>query len=86
MSQVFAAAIKTFFKSDGFHMLDGGMNLDIDGESFRIFAKLGVVLQDGGAHKAVWQARGDGASKFCLLCKNLLTHLSNMVDNDGTRL
>lgn len=85
LSQVFGSAIKTFFQPDGFHMLDGGINLDIDGEHLRLFAKLGVVLQDGGAHKAVWQARGDGASRFCLLCKNIFTDVSNLVEEDGTR-
>ena len=69
LSQVFGALIKCFSQPDGFHMLDGGMHLHIDGEDFRLFAKIGVVLQDGGAHKIVWQARGDGASKFCVLCK-----------------
>ena len=67
-------------------MMDGGMHIEIDGESHRLFAKLGAVLQDGGAHKAVWQARGDGASKFCMLCKNLFTHDSNVAADDGTRL
>ena len=86
LSQVFAAAIHSFFMPDGLHMMDSGIGLDIDGRSFRIFAKLGVVLQDGGAHKAVWQARGDGASRFCVLCKNIFTHESNVVLEDGTRL
>jgi hypothetical protein len=78
--------VKCFFRPDGFHLVDGGMNLYIDGEHFRLFAKVGVVLQDGGAHKAVWQARGDGASKFCLLCKNIFTNKSKVVNEDGTRL
>ena len=86
LSQAFCAGMKTFFQPDGFHMMDGGINLEIDGESFRIFAKMGVILQDGGAHKATWQARGDGASKFCLLCKNLFTDASKFVEEDGTRL
>ena len=86
LSQVFAEAIKSFFQTGGFHMMDGGMHIEIDGERSRLFAKLGVVLQDGGAHKAVWQARGDGASKFCMLCKNLFTHDSNVAADDGTRL
>ena len=86
LSNVFGAIVKSFFQPDGFHMMDGGMNLNIDGEDFRLFAKVGVVLQDGGAHKAVWQARGDGASKFCLLCKNIFTIDSNVVIEDGSRL
>ena len=34
----------------------------------------------------MWQARGDGASRFCVLCKNIFTHESNVVLEDGTRL
>ena len=60
-------------------MLDSGMHMELDGEHFRLFAKIGIVLQDGGAHKTVWQARGDGASRFCLLCKNLFTDRSEVV-------
>ena len=86
LSQAFAAAIKCFFQPGGFNMMDGGMHVEIDGDSFRLFARLGTVLQDGGAHKAVWQARGDGASKFCMLCKNLFTNDSTVVDEDGRRL
>ena len=44
------------------------------------------MLQDGGAHKSVWHSRGDAASKFCLLCKNLFVQESQIVDEDGTNL
>ena len=86
LSQIFAELIKCFFKHDGFHFLNGGMNVNIDEDSHRLFAKLGAVLQDGGAHKTVWQARGDGASKFCMLCKNLFTHDSKVADGDGSHM
>eukprot|EP00959_Pyramimonas_sp_CCMP1952_P470138 9496154-Pyramimonas_sp.AAC.1 len=49
LSQAFAEAINCFFQPDGLHFQDGGMALDLDGVSFRLFAKVGVVLQDGGA-------------------------------------
>ena len=52
----------------------------------RLFAKLGGMLQDGGAHKSVWHSRGDSASKFCLLCKNLFTEESQLAEADGTKL
>ena len=44
------------------------------------------MLQDGGAHKSVWHSRGDAASKFCILCKNLFVQESQIVDEDGTKL
>ncbi|CAK0813409.1 unnamed protein product [Prorocentrum cordatum] len=86
LGQAFAEATTCFFKPDGFHFQDGGMALDLDGDSFRLFAKVGVVLQDGGAHKTVWQARGDSASKFCVLCKNICTPDSKVVEEDGSAM
>ena len=86
LSQLFKEVIKLFFKPGSFHFMESGMNIEIDGEVFRLFAKIGVVLQDGGAHKAVWLSRGDGASRFCLLCKNMFTDDSELVDEDGTHL
>eukprot|EP00959_Pyramimonas_sp_CCMP1952_P433674 9081418-Pyramimonas_sp.AAC.1 len=75
-----------FFKPDGFHVKDGGMALDLDGDSFRLLAKVGAALQGGGAHKTVWQAWGDSASKFCMLCKNIFTPGSKVVDEDGSAM
>ena len=86
LSQVFGAIVKSFFQPEGFHMMDSGMTILLDGDYYRLFAKIGVVLQDGGAHKVVWQSRGDGASKFCLLCKNIFTDASKVVCEDGTHL
>jgi hypothetical protein len=86
LSQAFAAVIKVFFDSSGFDFSLGGINLPFSGGDIRLFAKLGVVIQDGGAHKSVWSSRGDAASKFCLLCKNLFTKSSRMVDEDGRHM
>ena len=55
-------------------------------DGLRLFAVLGTFLQGGGAHKSTWHCRGDGASKPCLLCKNLFTESSNVCDEDGTNL
>ena len=54
--------------------------------SIRLWATLGGVLQDGGAHKSVWHRRGDGVSKFCIFCMNLFDQESEIVDEDGTNL
>ncbi len=86
LSQAFGSAIKCFFQPGGNHMSAGGLSLDFGDQQVRLFAELGIVIQDGGAHKSVWQCRGDGASKFCILCKNLFTHESNMVQEDGQHL
>ena len=71
LSQVVGSIFKLFF-SDGINLAVTGVLLDFDGHtSVRLWAVLGGMLQDGGAHKAVWHSRGDSASKFCIPCKNL---------------
>ena len=85
LSQAFAALILLFFDPDGIDISTAGLNLPI-GDGIRIWAVVSGVLQDGGAHKSVWHHRGDGASRFCFLCKNLFTHESMVCDEDGTKL
>ena len=83
LSQVFGCLIKAFFPSGD---PVSHLRLPFDTESIRLFFKLGVVLQDGGARKVVWSAKIDGSSKTCLLCKNLFTQESNIPDEDDGRL
>ena len=86
MSQMFAKILKLFFNPEGNHLTNTGVNLPVTEDGLRLFAVLGAFLQDGGAHKSTWHCRGDGASKPCLLCKNLFTESSNVCDEDGTNL
>ena len=86
MSQVFAEAMNIFFEPSGFNLHEGGISLPFAGTTRRIWAGLGVIIQDGAAHKSTWCSRGDGASKLCLLCQNIFTDASEMVDSDGAHL
>ena len=86
LSQAFAAILKTFFDPNGFNLQTNGINLPFDTGDIRLWAELGVIVQDGGAHKSVWSSRGDGATKYCLLCKNLFTAESRICDHDGSKL
>ena len=86
ISQVFKQCIKQFFQPGGFNFATNGILLEFPDGDIRLWARLGGVLQDGGAHKYVWHLRGHGASKFCVLCKNLFTHESEIVDDDGSNL
>jgi hypothetical protein len=72
LSQVFKQCIKQFFQPDGYNFATNGILLQFPDGDIRLWARLGGVLQDGGAHKYVWHLRGDGASKFCVLCKTCL--------------
>ena len=42
-----------------------------DGTSMRLHFRLGMVLQDGAAHKFVWGNRQDSGCKPCMLCNNI---------------
>ena len=86
ISQVIKEVIKRFFQSDGFNFKTAGALLEFGDCDIRLWAILGGILQDGGAHKYVWHYRGDGASKYCLLCSNLFTEASRVVEADGTGL
>ena len=86
MSQMFAAIIKVFFNLNGIDISKSGVSLPGEGVTIRLFAMMAAFLQDGGAHKTTWHCRGDGASKFCLLCENLCASKSNICDEDGSNL
>ena len=47
---------------------------------------MGGILQDGGAHKAVWHNRGDGASMCCIRCLNLCEVSSHLCEEDNEDL
>ena len=86
MSQVFNKIIKLFFSPEGLNLLENGINLPVGPDGARLFATLGMLIQDGGAHKATWHCRGDGASKMCMLCKSLFIESSAKCIEDGTNL
>ena len=48
-----------------------GVPLQCGGTRIRLFLQLQMFLQDGGAMKYTFSVRGDGASRFCPMCKNL---------------
>ena len=87
LSQLMSAVLKAFFPEEGINFQTTGVLLDL-GEygSVRVWAKVVGFLMDGGAHKYCWHSRGDGASKFCLLCKSEFSQSSNICDDDGTNL
>ena len=84
LSQVFGAIIKSIFNPEYFDLQTAGINLPI-GDGRRLWAKLGVFLQDGAAHQMMWSAR-TGMSRMCLLCANVFTEKSELVAEDGSSL
>ena len=84
VAAMFCAIIKTFFENGPNSFSDSGMYLDFgDGFTTRIFLELGMIIQDGGAHKHVFMVKGEGGHKLCMLCRNLYAEKSGLVNEDG---
>ncbi len=84
LSHVFGAIVKYCFSAGGFSFQLAGINLPL-GDGVRFWAKLGLFVQDGAAHKYTWSSRA-GACRLCLLCKNVFTEQSEVVAEDGSNL
>ena len=85
MSQVFGLIIKSFSGAVCHTDLSqaGIMLLDEHSQAVtRFFCTLGMFLQDGAAHKAIFHCKGDSGSKLCMECLNLFTEKSKVVDED----
>jgi len=73
ISQVFGSVLKLFFGGQACDISTGGIVLkDPNGNQHRLWAKLGMMLQDGAAHKSCWHCKGDAGTKLCMLCLNLV--------------
>lgn len=85
MSQVFGILLKLLFVSHAFTAAGCAFTLS-SGRRIRLYAKLDMMLQDGGAHKVTWHCKGDGGHKFCLLCRNHFSRTSEVAnaDDEGT--
>ena len=87
ISQVFAQMIRVFFGLAVHDLMDGGMHIEGPGGfRARLYAVLAMILQDGGAQKLVWSCKGESGTRLCMLCKNLVSTTSTLVDEDGTNL
>jgi len=64
IAQVFCAILKHMFSNDGHSFDRSAVLLDLcGGRTFRLFAKLTMILQDGGAHKQVYMSRAKQVTK-----------------------
>ena len=82
MSQIFGYFLKMLFVRNCLDVAGCAFTLT-SGRRFRLFAKLGFFIQDGGAHKLTWHCRGDAGVKFCLLCRNAYSRRSLLFDADS---
>ena len=73
MSQVTAKVLQHILHHPLCDTVTQGVLLkDSNGSRFRLWISLGAFLQDGSAHKMVFNLKGDAGTKFCVFCKNLV--------------
>ena len=80
LSQLVASALQSIFcrASDP---VQGGVVLKTPaGRSVRLFFRMGLFLNDGGAHKFVWCVKADSGCRFCVLCTNVFMSYSAKED------
>ena len=83
ISQAFKALIKHMFCGTNTFDKSGLVLRHPNGQTYRIFAKLKMILQDGDAHKRVWLTKGDAGTKFCVLCRNVIADKSGILSEDN---
>ncbi len=87
IAQVFMAILKFIFAPGGHSLMTSGIYLELfDGRTVRVWAKLRMILQDGGAHKQVFMLKGDAGLKICTECRNLYTENSGIVDEENNHV
>ena len=83
ISQVMAATIKLFVGAD-FDLSTAGVHLvGPNGVTLHLWAALDMWLQDGGAHKLIFGCKGESGHRLCMLCRNLVSVASGLVDDAG---
>ena len=84
IGQLVKQIIKHTFQSDGVDLEKVGFVLKSQaGKLYRLHLKLGCFVQDGAAHRAMFSIKGDSGTRCCLLCKNIISHRSSLVDEEG---
>ena len=83
---MFKALLKDPFLSDVDPITVGIVLAPPDAVHVRLFVKLVMFLMDGDAHRAVLCCKGDAGLKLCVLCGNLYTMASGIVQEDGSEM
>ena len=84
VSQIFTALMKFFFAHPQWDVQSGLLlKGPPHGKNVRLHIKPGSILQDGGAHKQIFHAKGDSATRFCFICSNLVAGRSQLVNGEN---
>ena len=86
LAQLMGAILKLCCGRDTTNALDEGILLRYGERCVRFHFTLSLFIQDGGAHKAMWHCVGDGGTRFCVLCKNVVSAHSELEAFDPSGL
>ena len=53
-----------------------------DGRQVRIWIQMHMFLQDGAAHKYLWNCKGDSGSNICMLCRGVVAGSAGYLDEE----
>jgi len=68
VAQLVGGILRKLFCDEGRNLHEIGIHLSHEDGSFRLHAQLGIIVQDGAAHKEMWSMKGDGGMRMCLTC------------------
>ena len=71
ISQLVGGILKRIYPQQGLHLEHTGLHLHHEANDFRFHARLGIVVQDGAAHRDLWKCKGDAGTRFCIGCFTL---------------
>lgn len=87
IGQLIKEILKKTFQDTNFDVTQAGFVLKSKGgEHHRIWLDLQCIVQDGAAHRATFSVKGDSGTRCCLLCKNVVSTKSGLVDEDGAAI
>jgi hypothetical protein len=83
MSHLFKVLMPLFFGTSH-HLTNSGVSLLLHGQHHVLHAKLGVMVSDEAALKAVLQAKGAAGMKPCVCCMNVVSKSSQLHVHDAS--
>ena len=82
-----SSCLKQFFCNSACDVRHGGLTLKLPNSTLiTIWFDYGMALQDGAAHKLIYCIKGDSGCRFCCLCLNAWSSVSEVLGEDGSPL
>ncbi len=87
ISQVCKIILRSIFLNPACDAVNLGIQLKGPaGDQVRFCISLAYLLQDGAAHKYVFNTKGDTGCRMCIMCRNLVAVSTDVFDDEGEML